>query len=103
VHVADLADAFRRALEDDTARGYYIIGSGTKSAVAELTEAAAAAVGAPGAVPGSEAEARARLGDYFAEVLLLDQGTDAARARTELGWQPSHPALADELRHGSYR
>jgi nucleoside-diphosphate-sugar epimerase len=103
VHVADLADAFRRVLEDETARGYYIIGSGTKSAVAELTEAAAAAVGAPGAVPGSEAEARARLGDYFAEVLLLDQGTGAARARTELGWQPSHPALADELRHGSYR
>jgi hypothetical protein len=28
---------------------------------------------------------RARLGDYFAEVLLLDQGTDAAKARAELG------------------
>ena len=40
---------------------------------------------------------------YFAEVLLLDQSVDAARARTELGWQPSHPALADEFRHGSYR
>jgi hypothetical protein len=25
------------------------------------------------------------LGDYFAEVLLLDQGTIAARARAELG------------------
>jgi nucleoside-diphosphate-sugar epimerase len=103
VHVADLADAFRRVLEDGTARGYYVIGNGADQTVAELTEAAAVAAGAPGAVPGSEGEARARLGDYFAEVLLLSQGTDAARARTELGWQPSHPTLADEFRHGSYR
>ena len=58
---------------------------------------------APGAVPGSDEETRARLGDYFAEVLLLDQGTDAARARAELGWCPSHPSLTDEFRHGSFR
>ena len=71
--------------------------------VAELTQAAAVAVGAPGAVPGSDEEARVRLSDYFAEVLLLDQGTDAARARAELGWHPSHPSLIDEFRQGSYR
>jgi len=103
VHVADLADVFRRVLEDDSARGRYVIGNGVNSTVAELTEAAAVAAGAPGAVPGSDDEARARLGDYFAEVLLLDQGTDTARARAELGWHPSHPALTDEFRHGSYR
>ena len=103
VHVADLADFFRRVLEDDSARGRYVIGNGVNSTVAELTEAAAVAVGAPGAVPGSDDEARARLGDYFAEVLLLDQGTDAARARAELDWLPSHPGLVDEFRHGSYR
>jgi nucleoside-diphosphate-sugar epimerase len=103
VHVADVADFFRRVLEHDTARGYYVIGNGANSTVAELTEAATIAAGAPGAVPGSDNEARARLGDYFAEVLLLDQGTHAARARTELGWEPSHPTLAGEFRHGSYR
>ncbi|HEV3169761.1 MAG TPA: NAD(P)H-binding protein [Actinocrinis sp.] len=103
VHVADLADFFRRVLEDDAARGRYVIGNGTDPTAAELTEAAAVAVGAPGAVPGSEDEARARLGDYFAEVLLLDQGADAARARTKLGWHPSRPSLAEEFRHGSYR
>ncbi|MFZ0169004.1 MAG: NAD-dependent epimerase/dehydratase family protein [Candidatus Dormiibacterota bacterium] len=103
VHVMDLAKAFRLVLEDDTARGYYVIGNGLNPTVAELTEAAAAAAGAPGAVPGSEDEARARLGDYFAEVLLLDQGTNAAKARTELDWQPSHPSLTDEFRQGSYR
>ena len=87
VHVADLAVAFRRVLEDDSARGYYVIGNGRVNATAaELTSAAAVAVGAPGAVPGSDDEARARLGGDFAEVLLLDQGTNAARAprRTRL-------------------
>jgi nucleoside-diphosphate-sugar epimerase len=103
VHVADLADFFRRALEADSAHGYYVIGNGVKSTVAEITVAAAVAAGAPGAVPGSEAEARARLGDYFAEVLLLDQGTDAAKARSELGWNPSRPSLVEEFRNGSYR
>ena len=103
VHVMDLAAVFRRVLEDDMARGYYVVGNGLNPTVAELTEAAAVAVGAPGAAPGSENEARTRLGDYFAEVLLLDQGTDAARARAELDWQPSRPSLTDEFRQGSYR
>jgi nucleoside-diphosphate-sugar epimerase len=103
VHVADLADFFRRALEDDSARGYYVIGDGSNPTVAELTEAAATAVGAPGAVPGSDDEARARLGDYFAEVLLLDQRVDSTKARDELGWRPSRPALVEEFRDGSYR
>jgi len=93
--VADLADAFRRALEHDSARGYYVIGDGSNPTVAELTAAAAVAAGAPGAVPGSEAEARARLGDYFAEVLLLDQSSVAARARDALGRRPSRPSLVN--------
>ena len=81
VHVADLANFFRLVLEHDSARGRYVIGNGMTPTVAELTEAAAVAAGAPGAVPGSDDEAQARLGDYFAEVLLLDQGTVAAKAR----------------------
>jgi len=103
VHVADLADFFRRVLENDSARGYYVVGNGLNPTVAELTDAAAVAAGATGAVPGSDDEAKARLGDYFGEVLLLDQGTVAAKARNELGWYPAHPGLVDEFRHGSYR
>ena len=90
-------------LEDDSARGRYVIGDGLNPTVAELTEAAAVAVGAPGAVPGSDDEARARLGDYLAEVLLLDQVTYASKARDEFQWNPSHPGLVDDFRHGSYR
>jgi nucleoside-diphosphate-sugar epimerase len=103
VHAADLADFFRRALEDNSARGRYLVGDGLNPTVAELTMAAAVATDAPGAVPGSDDEAKARIGDYFAEVLLLDQGTDAARARDELGWRPSQPGLVDDFRSGSYR
>jgi nucleoside-diphosphate-sugar epimerase len=102
VHVADLADFFRRVLESDSAQGYHVVGNGLRPTVADLTEAAAVAAGAPGAVSGSEEEARARLGDYFAEVLLLDQGTAATRARSELGWLPTRPGLVDEFRNGSY-
>ena len=103
VHVADLAEVFRRVLEDDSARGYYVIGDGRNPTVADLTEAAAVAVGAAGAVAGSDDEARARLGDYFAEVLLLDQATVATRASDELGWSRSRPSLVEEFRNGSYR
>lgn len=102
VHVADLADFFRRVLEDGSATGYYLVGNGDNPTVAELTEAAAVAVGAPGAVPGSEQEARARVGDYFAEVLLLDQATTAEKARKDLGWSPARPTLAEEYRRGGY-
>jgi nucleoside-diphosphate-sugar epimerase len=103
VHVADLANFFRLVLEQDSARGRYVVGNGQDPTVAEVTQAAAVAAGAPGAVPGSDDEAKARLGDYFAEVLLLDQGTVAAKARAELAWAPSHPGLAEEFREGSYR
>jgi nucleoside-diphosphate-sugar epimerase len=103
VHVADLADVFRRVLENDSARGVYVVGNGLNPTVAELTEAAAVAVGGPGAVPGSDDEARSRLGDWLAEVLLLDQGTQAHRARAELGWEPTHAGLVEDFRTGSYR
>jgi nucleoside-diphosphate-sugar epimerase len=103
VHVADLADLFRRVLEFDAARGYYVAGDGRNPTVAELTDAAAVAVGAPGAVPGSDEEIQRRVGDAFAEVLLLDQATVAGTAQAALDWHPSHPGLVEELRNGSYR
>jgi nucleoside-diphosphate-sugar epimerase len=103
VHVADLAHFFRLALESDSARGTYVIGNGQNPTVAEITEAAAVAVGAPGAVPGSNEEARTRFGDYFAEVLLLDQAAQSKRAQAELGWSPTRAGLVEDYRSGSYR
>src|SRR6185312_795913 len=91
IHAADLADFFWRVLEDDAARGRYVIADGLHPTVGELTDAAAVAAGAPGAVAGSDEEARARLGDNFADVLLLDQSLVPERARNELGWAPARP------------
>ena len=51
VHAADLAEVFRRVLEDESARGRYAVTDGLNPTVAEITEAAAVAVGAPGASP----------------------------------------------------
>ncbi len=102
VHAADLANVFRRVLESESAHGYYVVGNAANSTVAELTEAAAVPAGAAGAVPGSDDEARARLGDYLAEALLLDQGENAARAQADLGWRPTRPTLVDDFRSGSY-
>ena len=102
VHAADLANFFRLVLEHDSARGRYVIGDGLNPTLVELTEAAAVAVGASGAVPGSDEEAHARLG-ALADALLLDQSTVAAKARAELNWAPSHPGLVEEFRQGSYR
>ena len=48
VHASDLADFFRRALEDESARGRFIVANGLNPTVAELTEAAAVAAGCPG-------------------------------------------------------
>jgi nucleoside-diphosphate-sugar epimerase len=103
VHVADLAVVFRLVLEHDTTCGRYVVGNGLNPTVADLTEAAATAVGAASAVPGSDGEARSRLGDYLAEALLLDQASTATKARRVLGWQPTQLGLADEFRNGSYR
>jgi nucleoside-diphosphate-sugar epimerase len=103
VHVADLAGVFRLVLERESAHGYYIVEDESRPTVAELTGAAAVAADAPGAVPGLDDEARARLGDALAEVLLLDQSASATKARTELGWRPSRPGLVEDFRNGSYR
>jgi nucleoside-diphosphate-sugar epimerase len=35
VHAADIADFFRRVLEHDAARGYYVIGNGLNPTVAD--------------------------------------------------------------------
>ena len=54
VHAADLANVFRRVLEDDSAAGYCVVGDGSNPTVAELTEAAA--------VASRRARSRPRLG-----------------------------------------
>jgi len=94
VHVDDLADLYLRVLDQGPGGQAYVGASGVNPTVRELGEAAAGAV-----VPGSPQEASARLGDAFAEALLLDQQATGAKAR-DLGWEPSQPGLVELLAQG---
>jgi nucleoside-diphosphate-sugar epimerase len=94
VHVDDLAQLYVRVLETGEPLGRIVAVSGENPTVAEI---ATAAVGAAGFVAESADETRARLGVQFADALLLDQQASGERARN-LGWQPTHPSLLEELR-----
>ncbi|RKS77457.1 nucleoside-diphosphate-sugar epimerase [Motilibacter peucedani] len=102
VHSDDLGELYVRVLEDGAAGDYYIGASGQNPTVRELGEAAARGRGLSGAVVAEPVEAsRERLGAAFADALLLDQQTSAAKSKA-LGWTPAGPSLVDELASGSY-
>jgi nucleoside-diphosphate-sugar epimerase len=91
VHVDDLADLYVLALEAGPAGERIIAAGGDNPTARQVAEAAA------GEVAAESVEAtRARLGEAFADALLLDQQASGARARA-LGWRPSRPSLLEEL------
>ena len=98
VHVDDLAALYAIVVERGEALGYLVAASGVNPTVRELAEAAA---GNAGILPETEDESRARLGAAFADALLLDQATTAAKAHS-LGWKPAASTLVEEFRSGSY-
>jgi hypothetical protein len=70
--------------------------------VREIGEAALHGAGPDGSTaPSTDEEAETRLG-ALAGALLLDQQATGAKARTELGWQPTGPTLLGDLTSGSY-
>jgi nucleoside-diphosphate-sugar epimerase len=94
VHVDDLAQLYVRVLEAAEPLGRIVAVSGQNPTVAEI---ATAAVGPTGFVAESADDTRARLGEQFADALLLDQQATGERARS-LGWRPTRPSLLEELR-----
>ncbi|MCS5714370.1 NAD-dependent epimerase/dehydratase family protein [Herbiconiux sp. CPCC 205716] len=104
VFVEDLAELYVLAFDLAQAGSYYIGASGQNPTVRELTEAAAQAAGLDGRVEASTVEAaHERLGEQFADALLLDQQATGSAARIDLGWEPNGPSLVEELRSGSYK
>ncbi|MCU1676958.1 MAG: NAD-dependent epimerase/dehydratase [Frankiales bacterium] len=101
VHVDDLADLYVRVLTAGRNASYYLGVAGNPT-VRELGEAASRATGSGAVVADSVENSRARLGESFADALLMDQQATGARARTELGWIPTRRSLSDELTNGSY-
>jgi len=98
VHVDDLADLYLTLVNRGFGSGYVIGAASESPTVLEL--GTAAAQGGPVIGEGAEAS-RTRLGEAFADALLLDQQAVPTKAHS-LGWHPSGPSLLDELRSGSY-
>jgi nucleoside-diphosphate-sugar epimerase len=107
IHTASPGDASSAAVDDLAALYLLVLQAGRRlgsvvgvtadtPTVRELAEATGSPV-APEAVDAT----RARLGEAFADALLLDQQFDDGYARS-LGWTPTAPTLAEELRSGSY-
>jgi nucleoside-diphosphate-sugar epimerase len=103
VDVDDLAALYVLALEKGRPGATYIGASGQNPTVRELGEAIAAGYDvAEGVRPESADDTRARLGEAFADALLLDEQASGATARTELGWAPVARPLVDQLAAGEY-
>ncbi|MGI3780274.1 MAG: NAD-dependent epimerase/dehydratase family protein [Janthinobacterium lividum] len=97
VHVDDVASLYVAALESGRALGRVLAVTDENPTVSDLGEATGAdVVGEP------VEHTRARLGEAFADALLLDQQFSISRKATELGWSPQGPTLVDDLAEGSY-
>ena len=96
VHVEDLAELYRLALESDAAGRIFNATDRSRSTVLECARAASLAAGAGGKVEATPMlEAQERFG-AIAECLAFDQHVDSGSAARRLGWTPRHAGFVDE-------
>lgn len=96
VHVEDLAELYRLALESDAAGRIFNATDRSRSTVLECARAASFAAGAGGKVePTPMAQAEEHFG-AIAECLAFDQHVDSGAAARSLGWTPRHAGFVDE-------
>ncbi len=100
VHVDDLGELFRLAVERGRAGRAYNAASGALS-MRDWAVAIARAIGRSGEYrPWTRQEAETKVGS--GSVFELDQLLDGTSARTELGWTPTGPDALDDFATGSY-
>jgi nucleoside-diphosphate-sugar epimerase len=102
VHTADLGRLYAAALVEAAPGAYYLGVSGENPTVGEIGVAADRGAGGDGRVRPTSPDEAAQLFGWLAQPFLLDQRADGARARAELGWQPTEPSLVADLEQGSY-
>ena len=96
-HVDDVAALYVAALQSGKANGRVLAVTDENPTVTDLGEANGSdVVGEP------VEKTRARLGEAFADALLLDQQFRVSAKATALGWSPQGPTLLSELGTGSY-
>ena len=97
MHVDDLGELFVAVLEKAPGGDIYIGASGANPTVLELAEAYN---GVGKTVAETPEESRERLGEDFADALLLDQQATGNTAKNLFSWTPTHPTLIELLRDG---
>jgi nucleoside-diphosphate-sugar epimerase len=99
VHIEDLADLYLRALDRAPAGAFYYAENGECS-MRRIAEAIARTMGITVA-PMTPAEGAAEWGEGPATWSMASNSrVRALRARSELGWAPSHAGLIDEIERG---
>ncbi|MCC7154819.1 MAG: NAD-dependent epimerase/dehydratase family protein [Bryobacterales bacterium] len=102
VHVDDLADLYRRALENPASGELFIACAGMPQPVKRIAHAVAKAAGIDGKVAFIPVEqARATMG-LLADGLALDCRAGSTKAVRFFGWPPKVPYIFDEIERGSY-
>ncbi len=91
--------ALRAGAPPRRAGRYVVAATGDNPTLREIAEAGAH--GSP-VVAESVDESRSRLGDAFADALLLHQEASGAHARAAFGWNPTRPSLVEDMADGSY-
>ena len=102
VHVDDLAEIYRLALEKGSAGALYHAVSGETS-WRSIAEALSRATGSPTRSVSLE-EARQVWGDFRGPLFFgVSSRSRAPRTRSELGWTPQHVDVLADVESGSYR
>ena len=91
VHIADAADATVAAVEHGK-RGIYNVVDDEPAPVAEWLPALAEAIGAPKPWHVPRIVGRMMAGEAAVVMMTEIRGASNAKAKQELGWEPSHPS-----------
>jgi nucleoside-diphosphate-sugar epimerase len=102
VHVDDLADLYKRAIEEPAPGELFIACGGMPQVVRKMAEAAARSVGPDVRVESVPLEtARASVGP-MADCLAMDCKAGSTKPARFFGWRVLHPDIIGELESGTY-
>lgn len=102
VHVDDLADLYRRAIEEPAPGELFIACGGMPQVVRKLAEAAARSVGPDVRVEFVPVEKARETMGALADCLAMDCKAGSTKPARFFGWRVIHPDIIGELESGTY-